>query len=95
MPYVVRARPVGDEQEGLTVQTPRRAAVVVPIESDSGGETGGQPFHEDVCASAGTIARIEGILQNSMGKELWKNILLKILPDMKFLADAPDDPSVN
>ncbi len=59
------------------------------------GWTRGQ-IESEVKQDAWVVSPIDGqALQNSMGKELWKMILLKILPDMKFLADAPDDPSVN
>ncbi len=59
------------------------------------GWTRGQ-IESEVKQDAWVVSPIDGqVLDSSMGKELWKNILLKILPEMKFLAEAPDDPSVN
>jgi putative transcriptional regulator len=42
------------------------------------------------------VTRIVGeALQGEQGKELWRDILSRMGPEMKLLADAPEDPSVN
>jgi len=59
------------------------------------GWTRGQ-IEKELEQDAWVVSPIDGrVLKNSMGRELWKNVLLNVLPDMKFLAEAPDDPSVN
>ncbi len=59
------------------------------------GWTQGQ-IESELKQDAWVVSPIDGgAIQNSKEKELWKLILLKVLPDMKFLAEAPDDPSVN
>lgn len=42
------------------------------------------------------VSRIDGqMLAESDGARLWREILSRIGPEMKLLADAPEDPSVN
>jgi len=34
-------------------------------------------------------------LEGDLGAKLWRDLMGEISPEMKFLADAPEDPSVN
>ncbi len=46
--------------------------------------------------NAWEVSALDGnILKNSSGINLWKKLLTNISPELKLLADAPDDPSIN
>ncbi len=45
---------------------------------------------------AWVVSPIDGrILKSTPDKSLWRNILITVNPDLKILADAPEDPSTN
>jgi len=42
------------------------------------------------------VSTVEGeLLESSDGDALWRNILGSLDPDLKLLANEPDDPTVN
>ena len=50
----------------------------------------------EVKQNAWIVSPIDGgIILKDDGKMLWQNILVRSNPELRFLADAPEDPSVN
>ena len=59
------------------------------------GWTAGQIEHE-LQRDSWIVSPIDGdAIRNEAGVELWRRILLKVKPDLRILADAPEDPSLN
>ena len=59
------------------------------------GWTGGQ-LEGELKEKAWVIASIEQpVFEKEEGEGLWKNLLGRVKPELRFRADAPDDPSVN
>lgn len=59
------------------------------------GWTGGQ-LEEELAQQAWVVSAIEPqALEKSDGERCWKRLILKANPEIGFLADIPDDPSLN
>ncbi|GHB93974.1 YqgE/AlgH family protein [Cerasicoccus arenae] len=59
------------------------------------GWTQGQMEHE-LAQNAWLVSPVtETLVEKATGEELWKIYLHRLQPELGFLADAPDDPSLN
>lgn len=59
------------------------------------GWTGGQ-IETELKQSAWVVCPMDGgAIRSTNGVDLWKTILAKVSPELRFLADLPEDPSVN
>jgi putative transcriptional regulator len=59
------------------------------------GWTGGQ-LEGELRQNSWVVAPVEGgLLQETDGPELWRTVIGRISPELRLLAEAPDDPTLN
>lgn len=83
-----------DEEKALEIKMMNPAVDLRAFLGYAGWEKG--QLEDELSERAWVVSQIESqVLDDVAGEELWKRIISKISPELGFLADMPDDPSLN
>ena len=83
-----------DEDKALEIKMMNPSVDLRAFLGYAGWEKG--QLEEELAEKAWVISQIESqVLEDIEGDELWKRVISKVSPELGFLADLPDDPSLN